>query len=125
MGWRWTFWIGLIFAVVSLPPVLFLPETYGPVLLARRAARLRRTTSNVHIFAPHELSNQTLQQLATVVLTRPIRMFFFELIVSATSLYLSLAYGIFYMYFEAYPIIFQGIYEMSPGVSGLMFLPIG
>jgi hypothetical protein len=125
MGWRWTFWIGLIIATVSLPPLLFLPETYGPVLLARRAARLRRTTSNMHIFAPHELSNQTLQQLATVVLTRPIRMLFFELTVSATSLHLSLAYGIFYMHFEAYPIIFQGIYGMSPGVSGLMFLPIG
>lgn len=49
----------------------------------------------------------------------------FELIVLATCLYLSLAYGIFYMYFEAYPIIFQGIYGQSYGVSGLMFLPIG
>ena len=28
------------------------------------------------------------------------------------------------MYFEAYPIIYQGIYNMSPGVAGLMFLPI-
>jgi len=63
--------------------------------------------------------------MATVTLTRPLRMLFFELIVAATSLYLSLAYSIFYMYFEAYPIVFQGIYGMSTGVSGLMFLPIG
>lgn len=52
-------------------------------------------------------------------------MLFFELIVLATCIYLSLAYGIFYMYFEAYPIIFQDIYGQSLGVSGLMFLPIG
>ena len=63
--------------------------------------------------------------MATVTLTRPLRMLFFELIVLATCLYLALAYGIFYMYFEAYPIIFEGIYKQSPGISGLMFLPIG
>jgi hypothetical protein len=52
-------------------------------------------------------------------------MLFFELIVSATCLYLSIAYAIFYMSFEAYPIIFQGIYNMTPGISGLMFISIG
>jgi hypothetical protein len=63
--------------------------------------------------------------MATVTLTRPLRMLFFVLIVLATCLYLSLIYGIFYMYFEAYPIVFKGIYKQSPGISGLMFLPIG
>ncbi len=63
--------------------------------------------------------------MATVTLTRPLRMLFSELIVLATCLYLSFAYSIFYMYFEAYPIIFEGVYKQSPGVSGLMFLPIG
>jgi hypothetical protein len=29
------------------------------------------------------------------------------------------------MFFEAYPIVFQGIYQQSLGFSGLMFLPIG
>lgn len=63
--------------------------------------------------------------MATVTLTRPLRMLIFELIVSSTCIYLSLIYGIFYMYFEAMPIIFEGIYQQSPGISGLMFLPIG
>lgn len=27
------------------------------------------------------------------------------------------------MYFEAYPLIFQGTYGMSAGVAGLAFLP--
>ncbi|KAF7906966.1 uncharacterized protein EAF01_004553 [Botrytis porri] len=63
--------------------------------------------------------------MVTVTLTRPIRMLFFELIALAACTYLALAYGIFYLYFEAYPIIFKGIYGQSSGVSGLMFLPIG
>lgn len=27
------------------------------------------------------------------------------------------------MYFEAYPLIFQGVYGMSDGIAGLAFLP--
>jgi hypothetical protein len=48
-----------------------------------------------------------------------------EWIVSLTSLYLSLAYAVYYLYFEAYPIIFQGVYGIRAGVAGLCFLPIG
>ncbi|KAH8667932.1 major facilitator superfamily domain-containing protein [Tricladium varicosporioides] len=125
MGWRWTFWIGLIVAGATLPPLLCLPETYGPILLAKRAAKLRKSANNPNIFAPIELEKKGWKQMATVTLTRPLRMIAFELIVLATCLYLSLAYGIFYMYFEAYPIIFEGIYGQSSGESGLMFLPIG
>jgi hypothetical protein len=72
-----------------------------------------------------ELEKQGFKQLATVTLTRPVRMLFTELIVAATCAYLSIAYAIFYMYFQAYPIVFQGIYHMTPGISGLMFLPVG
>jgi len=125
LGWRWVFWIGLIVAGVSWAPLLWLPETYGPVLLSNRAAHLRKTTGNPNIFAPFDLEKKGWKQMATVTLTRPLRMLIFELIVSATCIYLSLIYGIFYMYFEAYPIVFEGIYHQSPGISGLMFLPIG
>jgi hypothetical protein len=115
----------LIVAGASWVPLLWLPETYGPVLLSRRAARLRKTTQNPNIFAPFDLEKKGWKQMATVTLTRPLRMLIFEPIVSATCIYLSLIYGIFYMYFEAYPMIFEGIYHQTPGISGLMFLPIG
>ncbi|KAG0648840.1 Polyamine transporter 3 [Hyphodiscus hymeniophilus] len=125
LGWRWSFWIGLIFAGASWPALLWLPETYGPVLLTRRARKLRASTNNPNIFAPLELEKKGFKQMATVTLTRPLRMLVFELIVLATCIYVSVAYAIFYMYFTAYPIIFEGIYKQSPGVAGLMFLPIG
>jgi hypothetical protein len=110
--------------VASLVPLFFLPETFGPVLLAQRAQALRKSTGNDQIFARIELEKKGFKQMVTVTLTRPLRMLCFEPIVSATSAYLALVYGIFYISFEAYPIIFQRIYKMSPGIAGLMFLPI-
>jgi hypothetical protein len=64
---------------------------------------------NPSIFAPLDLENRNLKVTLVVNLTRPIRMIFHESIVSLTCLYTSLAYAIFYLYFQAYPIIFQGM----------------
>lgn len=96
VGWRWVFWVELIFAGVTWPFLLFMPETFGPVLLRRKAAKLRKETGDQKIVAPVELEKQDLWELCSVVLTRPIRMFLFEMIVLCSCLYLSLAYGIFY-----------------------------
>ncbi|KAH0258779.1 MFS general substrate transporter, partial [Aureobasidium melanogenum] len=52
-------------------------------------------------------------------------MFFTEAIVLCSCLYLSFVYAIFYMYFQAYPTIFSGIYHFNSGEVGLTFLPIG
>ena len=52
-------------------------------------------------------------------------MLLLEPIVTASSLYMSLVYAIFYMYFQAYPIVFKRIYNLPSDTSSLMFLPIG
>ncbi|GAB7353215.1 hypothetical protein MBLNU459_g3735t2 [Dothideomycetes sp. NU459] len=82
-------------------------------------------TGNKNISAPIELEQNDMKQLITVVLTRPLRMFLFEAIVLCSCLYLALAYAIFYMFFQAYPIIFTGIYGFNAGEVSLTFLPIG
>ncbi|KAJ5555449.1 Major facilitator superfamily domain general substrate transporter [Penicillium sp. DV-2018c] len=125
VDWRWCFWIGLILSGASLPLVIFLPQTYAPVILKHRAHKLRKDTGDSSIVSPLDIESQNLRELFFVTISRPFRMIMHEYIVSLSSLYLALAYAIFYLYFEAYPTIFQGIYKMSPGVSGLMFLPIG
>ena len=83
------------------------------------------TQTDVQIFAPIELEKKGAKQMMTVTLMRPLHMIVYEAIVLFTCLYLSLAYAIFYMFFEAYPIIYQGpTYHMSAGVSGLAYLPV-
>jgi multidrug resistance protein len=116
ISWRWTFWFGLILAGITLPFLIAMPETYLPVLLQRKAGRLRKQTGNQEMSAPSELEKKGTRHMITVVLTRPIRMIFQESIVLFSCLYLSLAYAIFYLYFQAYPIIFQGPQSQSPDV---------
>lgn len=125
IGWRWTFWIALIYAGATMVPLILLPETYGPVLLLRRAVKIRKADPTAQVVAPHELERPDFKQLATVVLTRPVRMIIFEPLVNTSCAYLALCYSIFYMSFQAYPLIFQGVYGLSPGVCGLTYMAIG
>ncbi|KAK3997195.1 putative polyamine transporter [Cladorrhinum sp. PSN332] len=125
IGWRWAFWIGLIYAGATIIPLLFLPETYGPVLLKRRAQEIRRQDPKARVVALHELEKKSFRELTTVVLARPIRMIIFEPIVNTSCAYLALCYAIFYMCFEAFPLIFIGVYKLSPGECGLTYLAVG
>lgn len=125
IGWRWCFWIGFIYAVLSMILLCFLPETFGPRLLSVKAARMRKQDPSLNVIAASERDPLTLTRFMTVILTRPIRMLVSESIVVCCSAYMSLVYAIFYMSFRAYPIIFQNFYGLSPGVTGLCFLPIG
>ncbi|KAK8863362.1 Polyamine transporter 3 [Apiospora arundinis] len=125
IGWRWSFWIALIYAGLTFIPMAWLPETYAPLLLTRKAAAIRKRDPTANVYAAAELENRDLNQLMTVVLTRPLRMIMTELIVSSVCMYLSLVYAIFYMSFQAFPRIFQGLYGLSPGVTGFSFLPLG
>ncbi len=74
---------------------------------------MRKETGNPNIFAAIELERKGAKQMMTITLTRPIRMILFEAIVLFSCLYLSLVYAIFFMFFEAYPIIFQGEFPYS------------
>ncbi|EKG14429.1 Major facilitator superfamily [Macrophomina phaseolina MS6] len=125
-GWRWTYWASLILAGATWPLLVFLPETYLLVLRqqASRKELAEGVTSSNNIAATEISAGPSARQLITRVLTRPLRMIYSESIVLFSCIYLSLIYSIFYLFFEAYPIVFQGVYGMTPGQSGLAFIPI-
>lgn len=124
-GWRWPFWFLLIFAGVTWPALVFLPETYGPIILKRRARKIRKQTGSKHVFAPIELEHTSLRDVIVKVLTRPFRMFFTEWIVLFSCLFLCYVYAIYYMFFQVYPLIYIPIYGFGRGQEGLAFLSIG
>ncbi len=99
VSWQWVYWIELIVAGATWPFLLCMPETYGPVILKRKAKKMRKESGNPNIAGPSEVEKQDLWEVVSVVLTRPVRMFLFEAIVSCVCLYLSLAYGVLYSKF--------------------------
>ncbi|KAL2222010.1 putative MFS multidrug transporter [Thermoascus aurantiacus ATCC 26904] len=124
LGWRWTAWITLIasafFGVVSF---LIVPETYAPVLLQRRAARLRRETGNWALHSFLDEHRPTWGDIGRKYLLRPFQMLLLEPILLLITIYLALVYGILYLFFEAYPVSFQEVRGWrNPGVAALPFL---
>ncbi|KAL2864466.1 MFS transporter [Aspergillus lucknowensis] len=126
LGWRWTAWITLI-AAGSFGTVAWfvVPETYHPVLLQRRAARLRRETGNESLHAFLDNHKPTFSDIVRKYLFRPVQMLLLEPILILMTIYLALVYGILYLFFEAYPISFQEVRGWTnEGVAGLPFIGI-
>ncbi|KAK5266100.1 Synaptic vesicle transporter SVOP [Exophiala xenobiotica] len=125
LGWRWLYYLQIILAgFLYICMVLFVPETYAPVILARRAKRLRESSGDNTYIAEHDLTRRSFKNIVQVYLARPLRLLLTEPIVTLFSLYAAVLYGLLYMYFVAYPIVFQEGKGMSPGMTGLMFLPL-
>lgn len=104
LGWRFTFWIATIVGGLFYIPVILCPETFGPILLLKRAHRLREAGAE-DVVAPLELDDRSMASIFKTTLTRPFRMFFKESIVLLTSLFLSLIYGTFYLFFQVNHVI--------------------
>ncbi len=125
LGWRWTAWLTLFMAAASLLlAVLFVPETYAPVILSRRAKRRRYETKNWALHAKIDEQQTNLHDTITRYLFRPIQMLAQEPILLLITLYMAFIYGILYLFFEAYPVSFQEERGWNLGVGALPFLGI-
>jgi multidrug resistance protein len=124
-GWRWLYWIQLILAGCAYVLITFtVPETYAPTILARRAAKLRKSTGDDTHITEADLDTRPFSERTKVFLIRPFQLLFSEMIVLLISLYMSVLYGLLYMFFVAYPIIYQEGKGYSASKTGLMFIPI-
>ncbi|KAL2865014.1 MFS transporter [Aspergillus lucknowensis] len=119
-GWRWTFWVELMIAGFTLVGLLFVPETFGPVLLRRRAAMLSKMSGR-HISAPSSSIDTDL----TTIFLRPLYMLISEPIIAATSIYVGIVYALVFFYFQAYPVIFPEVYGFSIQMTSLALIPLG
>ncbi|KAJ5601977.1 hypothetical protein N7510_011511 [Penicillium lagena] len=118
------FWINMAFSGVMLIVVGLIPETYAPVILKRRAAKLRKETGNPNIITEQETKKLSLGDIARTKLIRPITMIMTEPVLDLMCLYIVLIYSMLYAFFFAYPVIFSKLYGYNDGQIGLMFIPI-
>ena len=103
---------------------LFLPETYAPVLLRRRAAKLEKATGKIYRSKYESKGKVALGKLFRVALSRPWFLLFREPIVFILSVYMAIIYGTLYMLFSAYPVVYQQYRGWSQGQGGLAFIGV-
>ncbi|CAG8121567.1 unnamed protein product [Penicillium salamii] len=123
-GWQWVQgFLAAFSGALCLAIIFFLPETYAPVLLQKRARALQKSTGHVYRSKMDEKRMKPSKAL-TAALSRPWVLLFCEPIVFLLSLYTAIIYGILYMLFAAYPIVFQNVRGWSESQGGLAFLGI-
>ncbi|KAH4609912.1 hypothetical protein HBI38_123860 [Parastagonospora nodorum] len=126
-GWTWTIWELMWlsgFCLIFL--FFFLPETSSPNIMYRRAKRLRRVTGDDRFTCEPELASEKMgaKDIVLMTLVKPITLNFTEPIVFLLNLYIALIYGLLYIWFESFPLVFEGIYGFSLGIEGVAFLGI-
>jgi len=84
--------------------VLFVPETYHPVLLARKAAAVRESTGNSAYYSASQLANAQKSVSKTILhsLYRPFQLLLLEPICLSLCIYSALLLGILYLFFGTY-----------------------
>ena len=103
LGWRWLYWTQLIMAGVVYVLITFtVPETYTPTILAKRAKKLRKETRSDDHVTEQDLDLRPFIERMRIFLVRPFQLLFGELIVFLVSVYMSVLYGLLYIFFIAY-----------------------
>ncbi|PYH90317.1 MFS multidrug transporter [Aspergillus ellipticus CBS 707.79] len=122
LGWRWTEYLtGIMMMFFLAMDVIFLDESYPPVLLVHKAQRLRYDTGNWALHARHEEWDVTFKELGNKYLIRPFALLSTP-ICFLVALYASFVYGIIYLSLAAFPIEFQQNRGWNQVVGALPFL---
>ncbi|RYP69055.1 hypothetical protein DL769_005373 [Monosporascus sp. CRB-8-3] len=125
--WRWPMYELLILGSFSFSVLFFcLPETNADKILLQRARRLRIITGNPALRSQSEIKQGEMNLLRTMgqYLTTPFKVSLLDPSIAFINIYTALTYGIYYSYFEAFPLVYQEIYGFSIGIMGVVFVSL-
>lgn len=125
VSWRFVDWTIIMLAATLLGLViLFLPETYSPVLLQWKAQHLHRLTGDDHYRAPLEFKKVPISRRLRNAFHRPVIFFWTEPIIVVFAGYMAFIFFILYTLTPGFTAIFENHYGLNKGETGLCFLPI-
>ncbi|CAD6588223.1 MAG: hypothetical protein CYPHOPRED_004316 [Cyphobasidiales sp. Tagirdzhanova-0007] len=125
LGWRWTEYIAVILTMVVVGlDIIFIPETFAPILLTRKAQQLRWKTGRYNLHSRQEMTTVSLSIFLHKNLLLPIKMILLEPMVLCITLFNAFAYGILYLLFAAVPIIFEEGRGWNTLVGTLPFIAV-
>lgn len=97
-------------------------ETYGPVILKRRAARLRRETGNQGYHASTPDAGKSVPSVLMAALTRPLRLLLFHPIIQITAVISAFNYGLLYIVLSTFSELWIFQYGQPVEISGLHYI---
>ncbi|KAF4589312.1 MFS multidrug transporter [Ophiocordyceps camponoti-floridani] len=124
LGWRWADWIVLIMGAFCILLMFTVKETYAPTILRRKVARLQAQTGDARWWCRYDQQTTATFDRLRTNLGRPFVLFATEPILWFMNFWLSIVYGILYLCFVAYPVVFSEYRRWDPGVCGLSFTGI-
>ena len=112
-----------ILAVASFPAVL---ETYAPLLLSKRAERLRKDTGDSRYYAEVETREEGRSALWKLQnsLSRPFRLLIFHPIVQIQAILGGINYGLLYFTLSSFSSLFVSAYGESISISSLHYIAL-
>ncbi|KAJ5648868.1 major facilitator superfamily domain-containing protein [Penicillium longicatenatum] len=126
-SWRWSLFESIwASAPVFIIMLVFLPETSTPTILLRRAQRLRKIYNNERFMSQSEIDqkNMRVSDIAVDALIKPMEITIKDPAVLFVQIYTAIIYGIYYSFFEVFPLVYPVDYHMNLGQVGLVFLCI-
>jgi MFS family permease len=100
-----------------------LQESYAPLILERKVRRLRKETGNPALRS--KLTTGSPKEELKLAIVRPLKLLLTTPIVTLTSLYVAITYGILYLLITTFSFVYSGQYHFGEGIVGLSFLPAG
>ena len=100
--------------------VVFLRETYGPVILRRREARRCKERGEDNVNAVPAVKFKFDRSIL-----RPLKLLFLSPIVFAISIYAAYCFGLLFLLFTTFSTVFMGQYGWSVEMSGLSYIGMG
>ena len=123
---RWVFWSPSIAAgIIQAFGFIFLAETYPPILLQRKAQRLRTETGNKDLRTPFEAPEKSMINTLNIGFVRPFRLIGTQIVVQIMGLYMAYIYRTLYLVLATFPILWEGQYHESTGIGTLNYISLG
>ncbi|KAG8845868.1 hypothetical protein FRB96_002236 [Tulasnella sp. 330] len=135
VSWRWVFYATSIAdCVIQVFGIIFLRETYAPVLIAQKTRQLRKSTNNPDLRSmfvkpgqldAHDGGPKVWVRIIAHGLLRPLKMLAFQPILQVLAVYQAILYGTMYLTLTTFSALWVEKYHYGVGISGLHYIALG
>ncbi|KPI36725.1 Transporter mfs1 [Cyphellophora attinorum] len=124
-SFRWPLREVVIISIPVLILLLLLPETSHSNILLRRARRIRLATGDNQYHSAAELEPITFSSIITNTMIKPTEISMKDPAIGFAAVYSMLVYGVYYSFFECFPIVYLERYHFTTQSLSLTFISLG